>query len=1045
MTLRIAALAALAANLIIFQISPASAGSWTEDFTSLDYTDTLWTKAHWDTGAGELRLPEYEMAALGSCATGGDARRVAIAGKYAYIADGPGGLVVLQIKAPFAPIEIGSYDTDGEANDVAVAGDWAYVADGARGLVVIDISIASSPTLAGSSSSGGSASGIALAGKCAYVADGTHGLTTFDISVASNPVKIGSYDTDGEAGDVAVAGDRAYVADGSNGIVVLDISDPSSPTEVGSYDTDGLASAVAVSGDCAYVADGSNGIVVLDISVPSSPGEIGSCDTDGSARDVGVSGDHVYVADDLNGLIAMDVSDPSNPAEIGSFDTGGNAGGVAVAAEYACVANGTGGFMKIDIGTPVIPEEIGWGYHIGYAEGIAVSGDHAYMVSRQTGLVVFDISDPTNPIEVGSWYTGGDAKKVEVDGDYAYVAAGDNGLIIIDISTPSAPVGVGALVTDDPAYDVTISGDHAYVVSSYGGLVVVDISTPSSPVQVGYHDTDGIAIGIMVAGDHAYVADRDSGLIVFDISVPSNPAPVGSCDTYVFARDVAVSGDFAYIADATGGVIVCDVSDPTSPVKRGNKWTGTAVYSISLAGNYAYAANWYGTDGGLMVFDISDPVKVIEVASYVIEGHAKDIAVSGDLAFVTFDDIGIKIVNILNRFVDTDADAGQSLRLPVTAPADTIRSVRLTTSQTDSVTWEVSADSIHWQDTPVGVWTDLEWPETELYWRSMHRYTGYKINPAVASLMLEWLDAEPGIEAITDVPGDEGGWVSVRFNRSAYDFASEPDSIIGYGVWRRVDSGSTPVGFPPGQWMVAGSAPATHEQEYTVTAQTVVDSGEAGGHCSVFVVTAQTADTAVYYVSEPDSGVSVDNLAPSVPTGLMLADSLLSWDGCPQPDFRRFSVYGSDDGEFGSAVLIDQTVLPLMDVTDHPYLWYHVTATDSTGNESSDAALDASLTSVPDLPPGRHTYFLAAGKPNPFTSTTSIAFGLAERGPAHITVWDVNGRHVATLVDEVLPPGRHNVRWSGRSVSGSRVSPGLYFVMLRSASFTATEKILRIH
>jgi hypothetical protein len=110
-----------------------------------------------------------------------------------------------------------------------------------------------------------------------------------------------------------------------------------------------------------------------------------------------------------------------------------------------------------------------------------------------------------------------------------------------------------------------------------------------------------------------------------------------------------------------------------------------------------------------------------------------------------------------------------------------------------------------------------------------------------------------------------------------------------------------------------------------------------------------------------------------------------------------------------------------------------------------DAALDASLMSVPDLPPRGNTYFLAAGKPNPSVGVTTIAFGLGEQAPAELTIWDVSGRHVATLVDEVLPPGPHTVRWSGKSVSGDCVSAGVYFARLKAASFTGTVKILRIH
>jgi hypothetical protein len=121
-----------------------------------------------------------------------------------------------------------------------------------------------------------------------------------------------------------------------------------------------------------------------------------------------------------------------------------------------------------------------------------------------------------------------------------------------------------------------------------------------------------------------------------------------------------------------------------------------------------------------------------------------------------------------------------------------------------------------------------------------------------------------------------------------------------------------------------------------------------------------------------------------------------------------------------------------------------VTATDSAGNQSEDAVIDASMASVgdPKGPPG--FYALAAGSPNPFVTTTTIAFGLPEGGATKLTVFDVNGRHVITLLDEELPAGRYSMCWSGRDEHKERVSTGIYFAVLQSRSFAATSKIVHI-
>jgi hypothetical protein len=64
---------------------------------------------------------------------------VAVAGDYAYVADGGGGLVVVDVSDPTNPTYAGGYGTHDYAHGVAVAGGYAYVADANGGLVVVGL------------------------------------------------------------------------------------------------------------------------------------------------------------------------------------------------------------------------------------------------------------------------------------------------------------------------------------------------------------------------------------------------------------------------------------------------------------------------------------------------------------------------------------------------------------------------------------------------------------------------------------------------------------------------------------------------------------------------------------------------------------------------------------------------------------------------------------------------------------------------------------------------------------------------------------------
>ena len=91
-------------------------------------------------------------------------------------------------------------------------------------------------------------------------------------------------------------------------------------------------------------------------------------------------------------------------------------------------------------------------------------------------------------------------------------------------------------------------------------------------------------------------------------------------------------------------------------------------------------------------------------------------------------------------------------------------------------------------------------------------------------------------------------------------------------------------------------------------------------------------------------------------------------------------------------------------------------------------------------PPAR--LLLAQNRPNPFRLTTSIEFHLPLGGPVTLSIVDVQGRRVATLVDAPLSAGVHEVSWDGRAGNGTKAAAGVYFYRLVTPSGTDTKKLL---
>jgi hypothetical protein len=85
-------------------------------------------------------------------------------------------------------------------------------------------------------------------------------------------------------------------------------------------------------------------------------------------------------------------------------------------------------------------------------------------------------------------------------------------------------------------------------------------------------------------------------------------------------------------------------------------------------------------------------------------------------------------------------------------------------------------------------------------------------------------------------------------------------------------------------------------------------------------------------------------------------------------------------------------------------------------------------------------YSLNQNFPNPFNGTTSITLDIASRGNVTLRIYDVLGRTVETLVDEVKAAGPYSVQFDG-----SRFASGVYFCRLTTNNFTQTRKLVLMH
>lgn len=87
---------------------------------------------------------------------------------------------------------------------------------------------------------------------------------------------------------------------------------------------------------------------------------------------------------------------------------------------------------------------------------------------------------------------------------------------------------------------------------------------------------------------------------------------------------------------------------------------------------------------------------------------------------------------------------------------------------------------------------------------------------------------------------------------------------------------------------------------------------------------------------------------------------------------------------------------------------------------------------------------LLANVPNPFNPQTQIRFQLSGAGHARVTIYDVTGRRVRTLVDEQRNAGENTIIWQGRDDAGRQVASGAYYVRLETDGGLDHRKIMML-
>jgi len=87
-------------------------------------------------------------------------------------------------------------------------------------------------------------------------------------------------------------------------------------------------------------------------------------------------------------------------------------------------------------------------------------------------------------------------------------------------------------------------------------------------------------------------------------------------------------------------------------------------------------------------------------------------------------------------------------------------------------------------------------------------------------------------------------------------------------------------------------------------------------------------------------------------------------------------------------------------------------------------------------------YSLSQNYPNPFNPKTRVEYSLERKGNVNISVFNILGQKVKTLVDAEMDAGEYSVDWESDDENGNEVASGIYFYKLTTSNYVETRKMV---
>ena len=677
--------------------------------------------------------------------------------------------------------------------------------------------------------------------------------------------------------------------------------------------------------------------------------------------------------------------------------------GIAVEDDYAYVTTSFSGLQIVDISDPTNPYVKG--FVDDYSEqqkSVALSGGYAFVIDREYGLQIFNVSDSENPTWVNNVEIEETPYNLTISSNYLYLNRNPefdyehSELIVFNITDPEDPQEVGSYDYNGNTWQIKVVNEHAFVCAGGEGLHILNVADPEDIYLVGSYDTTGAVHDIIIRDNLAYTAWGMCGLVILDLAELENPRRLGSVsEREGYINHIAIYNDYAYLCDDNTGLRICDITDPTDPslIRHLEELKYSEITIVDETG-------WALEFGELIALDLSEPEDLIELARSNTSGSVIDVATVGNLAY----SIGYGRMSVIDI---------SNLRNPIEI------------GSLDEFTYgtciTVSGDYAYVGDDEGAYDADLKIIDIT--------------NPDELSVVGTF-EAPGGIDAIASsgdfvyLVGWQTGFVVLDCeNRQSPRQVAILDTSVIYNC--------NDVLIKDDYAFIAGGEDGIIIVDITDPTDPIIEARLRAN----WRLLELSIENDILYALDWDQLLIVDISDPLIPSFYGSMDlPVLGEDLTVCGDYVYIA-----DADAGLRIINVENPRQPYEVGHFltPGLAINVAATgnivlvadlSNLGIYDPTEALQVSNSETVSINSIELVTF-----PNPFNALTTIKYNLPSHTKASLTIYDLSGKHITTLMDGQVHPSIHIALWNATDQPS-----GLYFVRLETANQVFTQKVMLI-